>query len=82
MAIFPNFKAREPSTRLANTKRWNRFPLSTGERAGVRASVAPYLQLVFQPDRRYHHAPSTLISGQKSKQIQLNQGKSRIKLTE
>ena len=23
----PDFKVREPSTRLANTKRWNRFPL-------------------------------------------------------
>ena len=25
---FPAFKVREPSTRLANPKRWNRFPLS------------------------------------------------------
>ena len=36
---FPAFKVREPSTRLANPKRWNLFPLSSGERAGVRASV-------------------------------------------
>ena len=35
----PNFKVREPSTRLADTKRGNRFPLYLGERAGVRASV-------------------------------------------
>ena len=27
MTIFPNIKAREPATRLADTKRWNRFPL-------------------------------------------------------
>ena len=34
MAIFPNFNAREPSTRLANTKRGNLFSLSSGRGPG------------------------------------------------
>ena len=35
------FYKREPSPRLAESKRGNRFSLSSGERAGVRASVKP-----------------------------------------
>ncbi len=30
----PDFKVREPSTRLADTKRGNRFPLSSGRGPG------------------------------------------------
>jgi len=39
--VLPNFTNRKLSTRVAESKRGNRFPLSPGERAGVRASVRP-----------------------------------------
>ena len=39
----PAVAITKPANRSTKSKRWNRFPLSQGERAGVRASVEPYL---------------------------------------
>ena len=39
----PAVAITKPANRSTKSKRWNRFPLSSGERAGVRASVEPYL---------------------------------------
>ncbi len=41
---------REQPGRSAESKRWNPFPLSPGERAGVRASVNPFSSLPLQPN--------------------------------
>ena len=77
----PDFKVREPSTRLADTKRGHLFPLSSPneERAGVRSQYHQTRIILFSSGGTNRYATTFFITINLDScfKIQANRGKSR-----